>query len=72
MGFCEKTMSMFEGNYLSWLWDICRMYGQVYKRERRLGVHRSSLEPSKLLAQPAPGHLGITRALWCAGEKWKC
>jgi hypothetical protein len=27
---------------------------------------------SKLLSWPVPGHLGSARALWCAGEKWKC
>lgn len=71
-GFCEKKVSVFEGNSMYLLWDVCPVYVRVYKREGDPGGPQPSPGSSELLARPVPGHLGSARALWCAGEKWKC
>lgn len=46
--------------------------GHVPKRQGDPGGPQPSPGSSELLARPVPGHLGSARALWCAGEKWKC
>lgn len=72
MHLCEKKVSMFEGAYMYWLWDVCPACVQMGKREGDPGGPQPSPGSSELQARPVPGHVGSARALWCAGEKWKC
>ena len=65
-------MSMFERDYKYLLWDACPAYVLMYKREGDPGGSQPSPGSSELLTRPVLGHLGSSRALWCAGEKWKC
>lgn len=65
-------VSVLEGGSMNLLWDVCPARFQVYEREGDPGGLQPSPGSSELLPRPVPGHLGSARALWCAGEKWKC
>lgn len=74
VGLCKKkvSMSVSDNKYKYLLWDAFPVYVCMYKREGDPGGSQPSPGSSELLDGPVPGHLGSSRALWCAGEKWKC
>lgn len=66
-------VSVFEGEYMGCQLSVVPVLECVREGEgQRTDSPPQGLLTSKLLARLVPGHLGSTRALWCAGEKWKC